>query len=147
MRGCAVLLASVVLGCGRPARSESPRPGATAAPADAARPLADDLPRLAARAHELFRDWHVAFADPDLPCATAAARMNELADRNADVIAANLEVVRAGPERIAALRAELAKLDAANEAFARAIVESPIMARCVTEPAFSRAVDRLAGES
>jgi hypothetical protein len=145
MRLC-VALAVAALGCGRPARSQPPQTITVAPPADAPRPLAEDLPRLAARAHELFRDWRAAFADPELPCATAAARVNELADRNADLIAANAEVARGGAERMAALRAELVKFDPANEATARAIVESPIMARCAAEPAFTRAIERLAGE-
>ena len=48
-----------------------------------------------------------AFADASIDCATAAARVNALADTNADVAAANKAVFRAGHERVKAFRVEV----------------------------------------
>ena len=146
-------LAILAIGCGSSAPAQTPRSPTgptTAAPADAAvetRPaLADDLPRLALRARQLYIDWHAAFADGNTDCTTATASMNALADKNADVIAANQQVMRDGHEKRKALRAEVEKFEAEMAPVAKAIIESPIMARCSSEPAFAKAVDRLAGE-
>jgi hypothetical protein len=98
-------VAIVALGCGSSAPAQAPHttPPPATAPADAAveaRPaLADDLPRLALRARQLYLDWHAAFADANTECATATASMNALADKNADVIAANEQVMRDGHEK------------------------------------------------
>ncbi len=146
-------LAIVAIGCGSSAPAQTARPpegSATAARPDAsveARPaLADDLPRLALRARQLYLDWHAAFADGNTDCPTATASMKALADKNADVIAANQQVMRDGHEKRKALRAEVGKYEAEMEPVAKAIVESPIMARCANDPAFAKAVDRLGGE-
>jgi hypothetical protein len=143
--------AIVAIGCGSAAPAQAPRtPPPATAPVDAAveaRPaLADDLPRLALRARQLYLDWHTAFADGNTDCATATASMNALADKNADVIAANQQVMRDGHEKRKALRAEVEKYEAEMAPVAKAIIESPIMSRCASEPAFMKAVDRLAGE-
>jgi hypothetical protein len=148
-----VSLAILAIGCG----SSAPAPQTTASPsasssvpADAAvearPPLADDLPRLALRARQLYLDWQVAFADANTDCPTATASMNALADKNADVIVANQQVMRDGHEKRKALRAEVEKYEAEMAPVAKAIIESPIMSRCASDPAFSKAVDRLAGE-
>lgn len=146
-------LAIVAIGCGSSAPVPTARPpegSATAIRTDAnveERPaLADDLPRLALRARQLYLDWQAAFADGNTDCATATASMNALADKNADVITANQQVMRDGHERRKALRAEVGKYEAEMEPVAKAIIESPIMARCASEPAFAKAVDRLGGE-
>jgi hypothetical protein len=145
-------LAIIALGCGSaaPAQSTHATPPPATAPADAAvepRPaLADDLPRLALRARQLYLDWHAAFADANTDCATATASMNALADKNADVIAANQQVMRDGHDKRKALRAEVEKYEAEMAPVAKAIIESPIMSRCANDATFMKAVDRLAGE-
>lgn len=143
--------ALVAIGCGQPATSQSPRgPSTPTATIDAAvdspPALADDLPRLASRARQLFVDWQAAFADPALDCPAATARLNELAAKNADLIEANHQVMRLGHEKVRALRAELEKLEPELGNAARAVGDSPIMARCAGDAAFAQAVDRLAGE-
>jgi hypothetical protein len=145
------LFAIVAIGCGQPAAPAQPRPApAPAAPPDAAvaprPPLADDIPQLALRARQLFIDWQAAFGDGSLDCATAAGRMNALAEKHADVIAANQQVLEDGHEKRKALRAELEKYEAEMEPVAKAIVESPVMARCSSDPDFGKAVDRLQGD-
>jgi hypothetical protein len=145
-------LAIIAIGCGSsppPSQTARTTPAATA-PSDAAveaRPaLADDLPRLALRARQLYLDWNAAFADSNIDCPTATASLNALADKNADVIAANQQVLRDGHDKRKALRAEVEKYEAEMAPVAKAIIESPIMARCASDPAFAKAVDRLAGE-
>lgn len=145
-----VWLAAVALGCGQPAPPQAPRtqevrviePDAGVVPPR----LADDLPALAARARLLYLDWQRAFADDTLDCATATARTTDLADRYADVIEANRELMRAGHDKIKAFRAELDKYEAEIGPAARSVIESPIMSRCASDPAFARATDRLAGD-
>lgn len=109
-------------------------------------PLHEDLPRLAKRAVQLYRDWNLAFEEAGTDCALAAEKMNALADANADLIAANREIHRDGHERVKALRAELARYEAEIYAVAKAIVESPTMSACAHDPAFARALDRLGGD-
>jgi hypothetical protein len=143
------ILAIVAVGCGQRAPARAPRSPATASPSTTAPTpvrLADDLPRLAGRAKELYLAWQSALSNGDLDCTTASVRTNHVADVFADVAEANREVVRAGHERITKLRAELDTYDAEIGPAAKAIVESPIMSRCVDDPAFARAIDRLAGE-
>jgi hypothetical protein len=145
-------LAIVAIGCGASAPAQTVHTPSTpaTAPGDAAveaRPaLADDLPRLALRARQLYLDWHAAFADGNTDCPTATASMNALADKNADVIAANQQVMRDGHDKRKALRAEVEKYEAEMAPVAKAIIESPIMARCASDATFTKAVDRLAGE-
>lgn len=142
--------AIVAIGCGQPASTQSPRPpSARASPVDAPvapPPLADDLPRLASRARQLYLDWQTAFSDAELDCPTAATRLQALADKNADLIEANQQVLRGGHDKVRALRAELDKLEPELGTIARSVIESPIMARCARDAAFAQAVDRLAGE-
>ncbi len=143
-------LATLAIACGQPApatQPRSPEPRAVAdAGVDAPLSLADDLPRLAQRAKQLYIEWAAAFADPNLDCATATARVNELANKNADVAAANKAVFRAGHERVKALRVELEKLEEEMAPVAKVIIESPIMKRCAPDPQFGRAIDRLQGD-
>jgi hypothetical protein len=146
-------LASFAIACGQPATAtQPPRPpepsaAADAGIADASKTLADDLPRLALRAKQLYVEWAAAFADPNIDCATATARVNVLADKNADVAAANTAVFRAGHQRVKALRAELEKHEGEMAPIAKAIMESPIMGRCSSDPKFGRAIDRLQGDA
>lgn len=145
------LLAAFAIGCGHPdARASPTRAGAPAPTADAGMdaplPLEDDLPRLAERAVTLYRDWKLAFEQSGTDCAQATEKMNAIADANADVIEANRQVYARGHERIKALRAELAKHQAALDAAAQAIMQSQTLATCSTDPAFARALERLGGE-
>jgi hypothetical protein len=148
-------LATLAIGCGHPSTPAAPRSGgqgavAAAPVADAAvaapLPLDQDLPRLAERALKLYRDWKTAFAEAGTDCSLAAARMNAIADANADLIEANRRLYRDSHERVTQFRAELAKHQTELDASAQAIVESPTMAKCSMDPAFARALDRLGGE-
>jgi hypothetical protein len=145
-------LAILAVACGQPASANQPRSPQPAQTVDAgvdARPrtLADDLPRLALRAKQLYVDWAAAFADPNIDCATATSRINALADQYADVAEANKAVFRAGHERVKELRAELEKHEAEMMPIAKSIMESPIMPRCASDAGFAKAVDRLQGDA
>jgi hypothetical protein len=139
---------ATAIACGQPASANQPRPPQQVV-VDAAvqgPSLADDLPELARRARQLYVDWGAAFADPNLDCAAATARVTALADKNKDVAEANKAVLRAGHERVKAFRAELEKYEAEMMPIAKAIMESPIMARCSSDASFARAIDRLQGD-
>ncbi|MBC7974325.1 MAG: hypothetical protein H7138_05015 [Myxococcales bacterium] len=58
-----------------------------------------------------------------------------------DVVAANAQVLRDG--RGAELRTALDRQGAAFDESARAIMQSPTLARCAQDPAFTRAFDLL----
>ena len=109
-------------------------------------PLDEDLPRLAERAVKLYADWAHAFAEAGTDCQAATSRMNAIADSYADVIVANQRLMRAGHDKVVAMREAMKKYEAENEASAKAIMQGPTMSTCSTDPAFSKAVDRLAGE-
>jgi hypothetical protein len=141
---------AMLVACGQPAtQPRPPQPAQTvdAGVADAAPTLADDLPRLALKAKQLYVDWAAAFADPSIDCPTATARINALADKYADVAEANKAVFRAGHERVKAFRAELEKHEAEMMPLAKSIMESPIMPRCSSDANFARSVDRLQGDA
>ena len=137
------------IGCGHPAATPTTTP-VTPAPADAAAPaeakLDDDLPKLAERAVKMYQDWERAFAEAGTDCAVATTKMNALADANADLIAANQRLAQAGHEKIKAARAELAKHADQIDASAKAVMSGPTMSKCSSDPGFSKALDRLAGE-
>ena len=118
----------------------------TDAPSPVARPLDEDLPRLAERAVKMYQDWQRAFAEAGTDCAAATAKMNALADANADLIAANQRLTKSGHEKIRAARAELDKHSAEIDPAAQAIMQGPTMSTCSGNPAYNRALDRLAGE-
>src|SRR5437870_7260791 len=108
------------VGCGHAAPAPAPAPGTThiarasdaGVVADTAPPkLEDDLPRLAERAVAMFQAWQRALADANEDCAAATGKLNELAIEYADVIDANMRVVRSGHDKVKQLRAELAKHD------------------------------------
>ena len=146
-------LAMLLLGCGHAA----PAPGPVAPPPHATRPadaapadappvaLDQDLPRLAARAVQMFQAWQRALADAGADCAAAAAKVNAVADQYADVIAANAKVLAAGHDRVLALKAALAPHDSEMDAAAAGIVHAPAMAKCGDDPAFAKAIDRIGG--
>lgn len=144
-------LAAVAIACGHAAPA-GPGHGSAAARAapdagiDAPLALEDDLPRLAERAVKLYADWKAALDEAGTDCAAAAAKLNALADANADVIEANQQLYRGPRARVEAFRTELAKHQAELDASAKAIVEAPAMTSCSSDAAFARAVDRLGGE-
>jgi hypothetical protein len=144
-------LAFLAIGCGHPAAPASqpttPQPAVVVAPdAAAPLPLDEDLPRLADRAVKLYQDWERAFSAAGTNCADAATRMNALAEANADLIAANQRLSRAGHEKIKAPRAELEKRSAEIDPAAQAIMTGPTMSACKSDAAFNTALERLAGE-
>jgi hypothetical protein len=79
-------------------------------------------------------------------CLAATAKINALADANADVIAANARVLHAGHDEVVQLRAALEPHAAELDASAKAIVQSSTMASCAHDPAFAKAIDRIGGE-
>jgi hypothetical protein len=109
-------------------------------PADAA-PLEHDLPRLVERSLAMYRDIAAAFAASGEDCAAATARLGELAVRDRDIVIANAKVVHDG--RAAALRATLEPHGAAFDASARAIMQSPTLAKCAQDATFARSFDEL----
>lgn len=143
-------LAMFAIGCGHPAapatQPTAPQPPVAVAP-DAAvpSPLDEDLPRLADRAVKLYQDWQRAFQAAGTNCTDAATRMNALADANADLIAANQRLTRAGHEKVKAARAELEKRSAEIDPAAQAIMTGPTMSACSSDAAFNAALERLAG--
>jgi len=145
-------LASIAIGCGHPSTPPTtpvgPQASGSAADARApvARPLDEDLPALAERAVKMYQDWQRAFAEAVTDCAAATTKMNALADSNADLIAANQRLTKSGHEKIKAARAELDKRSAEIDPAAQAIMQGPTMSSCSGDPAFNRALDRLAGE-
>jgi hypothetical protein len=141
-----------VLGCGHPTPPPQPPPVATARTVDAAVPTADgaaalddDLPRLAARAVLLYQAWQHALEDAGEDCAKAAAGMNAVADQYADVIAANARVLKAGRDKVKALRNALAPHQADMDAAAAAIMRSKALAACTQDHQFVTALDRIGG--
>lgn len=144
-------LASFAIGCGHPAApttQTTPAQPQAAAPdaAVAPRALDDDLPRLADRAVKLYVDWQNAFELAGTNCEDATTKMNALADANADLIAANQRLVRAGHDKIKAARAELEKRSAEIDPAAQAIMTGPTMSACKADAPFNAALERLAGE-
>lgn len=148
---CAWLIV-IAIGCGHPSAPPTTPAGPAApaattdAPAAQPVPLDDDLPRLAERAVKMYQDWQKAFADAGTDCAAATEKMNALADANADLIAANQRLTKAGHEKIKAARAELEKHSAEIDPAAQAIMQGPTMGACSGDPAFNKALERLAGE-
>lgn len=149
-------VAVMLLGCGHAAPAPRPAPQPVVRPApvpDAAPPpadaspvaLEDDLPRLAGRAVEMFQAWQRALEGAGEDCAKATAAVNQVADQYADVIAANARVLAAGHDKIVALKQALAPHDAEMTAAAEGIVHAPAMAKCASDPAFAKAIDRVGG--
>lgn len=151
-RALFIVLAVAACGSSAPAAppvTPVPAPAPAPAPpaADASVPVAldQDLPRLAARATELYQAMAEAFGRAGTDCAAATARLTELQSAYADVIAANAKVIHEG--RNAELRAALQPHAQALDTAARAVVESTTMATCAPDPAFIEAYDRLVGDA
>src|SRR5690349_15076170 len=142
-------LATIAIACGHPSAPANPGRGSSApvvmadAGIDAPIGLEDDLPRLAQRAVKLYADWQIALSQSGTDCALATTKLSAIAEANRDVIEANRKVLRGQRARIKALRAELDKYQAELDASAKAIVESPAMTKCSTDPGFAKVNDRL----
>ena len=143
-------LASFAIGCGHPSAPVKPATGGPVgtAPSDAAvtKPLDEDLPAMADRAVKLYLDWKAALDAAGTDCAAAATKMNAVADANTEMLAANERLYKGPRERVKAFRAELDKRAEQIDPAAKAILDSPAMKKCGSDPAFSRALDRLGGE-
>src|SRR5438874_10503392 len=115
--------ALVVAACGHPAPVAAPPPQVARTPDAAidapAKPLDEDLERLAGRAVKMSKDLLGALEATGTDCAAAAAKVNAIADANVDVTAANAKIVRAGHDRIKQLREALAPYDADLDATAK----------------------------
>jgi hypothetical protein len=143
-RACAAVIAlGLAAGCGNPGpgpASPPPPPPADAAIPDAL-PLDRDYARLAERAVALYEDIAAAFRDADQDCPRATAALGGLAAEYGDVVAANAKVLHEGRAR--ELKPALAGHEERFDAAARAIVQSPTMASCADDPAFTQAFDEL----
>jgi hypothetical protein len=142
---------AMIAACGH-AATPAPQPavGTThVAPVDA-RPaplaLEDDLPRLADRAVTFYAQWQRAMVDAGQDCAIATKKIDEVADGNADFIAANAKIEKQGHDKIVALRQALEPHAAELDTSAKAIVQSPAMAACHDNAEFAHAIDRLQGD-
>src|SRR5262249_34879913 len=122
-------VALLVIGCGH----ASPPPAPPHAPPDAgvavAGPTAldDDLPRLADRAVVMMNEFAQAVTEAGEDCAVATAKINAVADKYADVIAANQKIYRAGHERVKQLREALAAHDEEMTAAAQKVMGAPAL--------------------
>lgn len=145
-RRCAVVIALWIgTGCGTPSKPASGAPPAApadAAPADA-QALDRDYARLAERAVALYEAVAEAFRAAGRDCARATARLGELGATYRDVVTANAKVLHEGRAR--ELKQALAKHSDRFDAAAKAIMESPVMATCFEDPAFTKAFDDLVG--
>jgi hypothetical protein len=139
-------LASFAIGCGHASAPAAPATSPNQSAADAAVGLENDLPRMAARMAQMYRDWKQAFADAGTDCTAATAKMNALVDANRDLSEASRRLLRAGHDKVKAFRTEREKYDAEIDANAKAIFESPTIAACKNDKAFARAFDRLGGD-
>jgi hypothetical protein len=108
-------------------------------PADA-RPLDQDLARLVERSLAMYGDVAAALT-ASTDCAAVSERLRQLATAYRDVVAANAKVLHDGRAR--ELRAALDPHGDAFDASARAIVQSPTMAKCSQDRSFAKAFDEL----
>jgi hypothetical protein len=143
---------AIMFGCGHAAPAPSSPPttiGTSHAAPPQATPAAleDDLPRLAERAVKFYADWQHAMEESASDCTVATAKINALADANADFITANAHVAHAGHDKIVQLRAALEPHAAELDASAKAIVDSPTLKACHDNVEFSHAIDRIQGDS
>ncbi len=144
-----MLAVAATAACGTRPPSPAPAPGSThttVAPSDAAEPIApasldQDLPRLADRTLALYQDTAKLFAAVGEDCSAAASRLAELQATYRDAVAANAKVLHDG--RAKELRAAIAPHSDAFDAAAKAIAQSPTMAKCSQDAAFEKAFDAL----
>jgi hypothetical protein len=141
----AALALWICAGCGNPgaARPSGPPPPPADAGVPDALPLDRDYGKLAARAVELYDAVAAAFRAAGEDCAQATTRLGELAAAYRDVVAANAKVLHEGRAR--ELKQALGKHGDQLDAAAKSIVESPTMAKCSEDRAFTAAFDDLVG--
>lgn len=156
-RGGVALVALAVVavgsqsGCGNPGPGKSGGTPPVAQPADAAPPpppsdalpLDQDYPRLAERAVKLYQEVAEAFRVADEDCAAASAKLGELTAAYSDVVAANAKILHDGHAK--ELKQALGRYSEQFETAAKSIVQSPAMAKCYRDPAFTKAFDDLVG--
>jgi hypothetical protein len=140
-----VLWLVAAVACSRPPPAHRDPAPVVAAPADAAvldaAPLDQDLPRLVERAIAMYQDIAKALTASGADCAAASTRLGQLAAGYRDVVTANAKVLRDG--RAKELKAALEPRGDVFDAGAQAIMQSPTMARCARDPAFTKALDQL----
>ena len=146
--GLALLAVGPGPGCSSPGPAKPGGPHAAhppdaAAPATDAPPLDRDYARLAERAIQLYQAVAEAFRVADEDCAAASAKLGELATSYADVVAANARVLHEG--RAKELKQALGKYSDQFDGAAKSILQSPAMAKCYRDPAFTKAYDDLVG--
>lgn len=136
----------LLVACGHPSPpADKPAP----APADAAvatidaGPLDQDLPRLAERSLALYDDVIAAFTVAGEDCAAATSKLDAVAAKYADVLAANAKVLHDG--RQAQLKIALRRFEERFQKAAQAVVQSKTIAACWETPAFARSLDQLVG--
>lgn len=138
-------LAAVAAACGHPPPPTATGSGSATAPADAAidAPLTldQDLAALAVRALALYEAVAAAFTAAGTDCATATAKLDELATTHGEVVTANAKVMR--DHRAKELRAALLPHQERFDAAAKTIMESSTMRTCAPDKAFEQAFDRL----
>ena len=145
MRCCVIAIAGALACSGKPppAQPGEIRPSATAegsaAPAEATA-LDQDLPRLVDRSLVMYQDVAKALATGG-DCAAATGKLRQLAGPYREVVRANAKVLHDGRAR--QLKVALEPHDEDFDRSAQAIVLSPTMFACSTDPAFSKAFDEL----
>ena len=145
-RICAALMLAA---CGHPAPTTAPtthvaRTADASTDVAALRPLDEDLPRLAERGVQMAKALLKVLNETGTDCAAAAAKINALADANADVTAANAKILHAGGERVKQLRAALEPYGAELDETAQNISKAITASNCAKDAAFSRAFDHFA---
>jgi hypothetical protein len=140
-----VFLALALAACPKPAPAPAP-PSAPPAGPDAAvavLPLDQDLPRLAARAVQLYQEVARVFAATGTDCAAAASKLRELRPTYAEVTTASAKVLHDG--RAKDMRAALEPHAEALDAAGKAIATSQTMASCSSDRVFTAAFDEVIG--
>ena len=144
-----MLAIAAALGCGHAAPTPGPGPGSThgdGGAGDAPRALDDDLPALAARSLKQYQELAGMLGGPAIPCSDATTKVNAVATKYADVIAANDRVAHAGHDKIKRLKAALEPLDADFTTAVTTIKDSATLRACSDDAGFAKAFDRLSGE-
>ena len=148
MRRCVITIAVMVACRGKPPPAQPVKLPPVAATPDAqltsdAGPLDQDLPQLALRSVAMYQDIAMAFASSGQDCAAATAKLDRLASTYRDVAIATAKVLHDG--RAKQLQAALDPHGDTFDTAARAIMQSPTMAKCSQDPAFAKAFDALLG--
>jgi hypothetical protein len=144
VRGLLLLLVA----CGHPSPpSDKPVPkvaDAGVAMLDAG-PLDQDLNRLAERSAVLWDDILAVFSSNGEDCAAATSKLEAIATKHAEVIAANAKVFHEG--RQAQLKIALRRFDERFNKAAQTVMQSKTIAACYENPAFRSALDQIAAPS